>query len=142
MLDVEEHFMIKDLYRKGISISEIARRTGRDRKTVRKLAAAPLVPPCVRAQPAARTHKLDSFVPYLQGRIGEGSSMPPNCSPKSASKATLAQTQLKDWLKPQRPARQVAATVRFETDPGEQAQTDCHFGTITHQGKPNGCMPF
>jgi transposase len=36
MLTVEEHFMMKDMHRKGVSISEIARRTGRDRKTVRK----------------------------------------------------------------------------------------------------------
>lgn len=37
MLGVETRFMIKDKCRKGISISEIARRTGHDRKTVRKV---------------------------------------------------------------------------------------------------------
>ena len=37
MLTVEERFMIKEMYRKGVSISEIARRTGRDRKTIRQL---------------------------------------------------------------------------------------------------------
>ena len=36
VLAVETRFMIKDMHRKGISISEIARQTGRDRKTVRK----------------------------------------------------------------------------------------------------------
>lgn len=44
MLAVEDRFMIKDLYRKGVSISEIARRTGHDRKTVRKIATGPVVP--------------------------------------------------------------------------------------------------
>ncbi|MCO6452012.1 MAG: helix-turn-helix domain-containing protein, partial [Caldilineales bacterium] len=35
MLDVEERYMIRELHRQGVSISEIARRTGCDRKTVR-----------------------------------------------------------------------------------------------------------
>jgi hypothetical protein len=37
MLSVEKRFMIKDLPRKGLSISEIARRTGNDRKTIRNM---------------------------------------------------------------------------------------------------------
>lgn len=45
MLKLEEQFMIKDLYRKGVSISEIARRTGRDRKTIRQIVTAPLAAP-------------------------------------------------------------------------------------------------
>ncbi len=36
MLALEERFMIREMYRKGVSISEIARRTGRDRKTIRQ----------------------------------------------------------------------------------------------------------
>ncbi len=41
MLEVEERFMIRDLHRKGVSISEIARQTGRDRKTIRKAVTEP-----------------------------------------------------------------------------------------------------
>ena len=41
MLALEERFMIRELYRTGVSISEIARRTGRDRKTIRQIATAP-----------------------------------------------------------------------------------------------------
>jgi transposase len=41
MLTLEERFMIKEMYRKGVSISEIALRMGRDRKTIRQLLAAP-----------------------------------------------------------------------------------------------------
>ena len=33
MLKVEDRFMIKDLHRKGMTISDIARMTGHDRKT-------------------------------------------------------------------------------------------------------------
>ncbi len=41
MLRVEERFVIRELYGKGVSISEIARLTGHDRKTIR----APPPPP-------------------------------------------------------------------------------------------------
>ena len=50
MLDLEERFMIRDLYRKGVSISEIARRTGRDRKTIRKIVRGELIPKPTRRQ--------------------------------------------------------------------------------------------
>ncbi len=52
MLDLEERFMIRDLYRKGVSISEIARRTGRDRKTIRKIISGELT-----AKPTRRQRK-------------------------------------------------------------------------------------
>lgn len=70
MLTLEERFMIKEMYRKGVSISEIARRTGRDRKTIRQLVTAQLVmPPKPRAM---RPRKIDPYVPYLQSRLGDG----------------------------------------------------------------------
>jgi transposase len=36
VLSIEEKLGMMDLYRKGVSISEIAGQTGRDRKTIRK----------------------------------------------------------------------------------------------------------
>jgi len=51
MLDVEERFMIRDVHRRGMSISEIARRAGHDRKTIRKVVRGSL------AEPKARQHK-------------------------------------------------------------------------------------
>ncbi len=41
MLRVENRFMIKDLYRKGVNITEIARQTGHDRKTIRAILKGP-----------------------------------------------------------------------------------------------------
>ena len=69
MLSVENRFMIKDLHRKGWSISAIARQTGNDRKTIRKILGEPLI-----REPQRRTrrHKLDAFVPYLERRMAEG----------------------------------------------------------------------
>jgi transposase len=63
--------MMKEMYRKGISISEIARQTGRDRKTVRKAIQGELI---VKKKAAAepRARKLDSYTEYLQARMQEG----------------------------------------------------------------------
>jgi transposase len=70
MLAIEERFMIKELYRKGVSISDIARQTGRDRKTIRKLVTAPLLPEPKPRQPKPRL--IDPYVPYLEQRMSEG----------------------------------------------------------------------
>ena len=45
MLALEDRFMIREMYRKGVSISEIARRIGRDRKTIRQIVTAPELAP-------------------------------------------------------------------------------------------------
>jgi len=67
MLILVERLMIKEMYRKGVSISEITRRTGRDRKSIRKMVTTPLV-----AAPKSRkrqARKIDPYVPYLESRI-------------------------------------------------------------------------
>ncbi len=43
MLTVEERFMIKELHRQGKTVNAIARETGHDRKTVRKVIAGELM---------------------------------------------------------------------------------------------------
>jgi len=42
MVNLEERYMIRAMYRKGQSISAIARQMGRDRKTIRKVIQAEL----------------------------------------------------------------------------------------------------
>jgi len=50
---------------------------------------------------------------------------------------------LKGFMQPFRAARQSAATVRFETEPGEQAQVDWgHFGNIQHHGRRRKLYAF
>ncbi len=44
MLQAEERFVIRELYGKGVSISEITRLTGHDRKTIRAALSQPLLP--------------------------------------------------------------------------------------------------
>jgi transposase len=141
MLSVEKRFMIKDLHRKGVSISEIARRTGNDRKTIRKILGEPLIQ---ERQRRARRHKLDAFVAYLERRMAEGVFN----APKLLREIRLLGyqggiTQLRLFLQPFRQIRPAPATVRFETQPGEQAQVDwAHFGFIVHEGRRRPLYAF
>ncbi len=142
MLDVENRFMIKDLYRKGVSISDIARQTGHDRKTVRKIATSPVL--LERAPRPSRVRKLDPFVAYLEQRLADGVSNANKLLVELRQRGYCGgRTQLKDWLQPRRPARLPEPTLRFETEPGEQAQVDfAHFGTIQHHGRDQRLYAF
>lgn len=140
---MEEHFVIKDLYRKGVSISEIARQTGHDRKTVRKLATAPLaVPPQRRL--SSRPTKLDPFVAHLEQRLADGVTNAFKLFVEIQAQGYSGKyTRVKDWMSGHRPPRTPSATVRFETAPGQQAQVDfAHFGTISHLGRERRLYAF
>ena len=67
MLRVEERFVIRELYGRGVSISEIARLTGHDRKTIRAALSQPLLPAPRPARPP-RASKLDPYS-ALQGCV-------------------------------------------------------------------------
>ncbi len=134
MLRVEIRFMIKDLYRKGVTISEIARISGHSRTTVRAIVNGPVSPPSPKRK--ARARKMGPFIPYLEKRMAQGVY---NCR-KLLDEIRRQGYQgswslLKSFVQPYRQARRQEATVRFETEPGEQAQVDwAHFGFIEHHG--------
>jgi transposase len=135
MLDVEERFMIRVLHRKGLSISEIARRTGRDRKTVRKAISGPVM---AQAKPRqVRVRKIDPYVPYLLERIGVGVLNAHKLYQEIRGLGYPGkETQVRIFVQPHRERQRSQATVRFETKPGQQAQVDWgHFGHILHHGK-------
>jgi transposase len=142
MLNVEKRFMIRELFRSGVTISEIARRTGHSRRTIRAIVNGVVCPPPQKRK--ARVKKLDPFVPYLEKRMAEG---------VFNSKKLLGEIRrqgyqggwslLKTFIQPYRQARQPVATVRFETGPGEQAQVDwAHFGFIEHCGRRRRLYAF
>jgi transposase len=135
MLKVEDRFMIKDMHRRGMAISDIARITGRDRKTIRGIVNGPVNPPPTERK--ARAKKIDPFVPYLEKRIEEGVLNGNKLFDEIRRQGYQGgKTMLKYFLQPYREARRQEATVRFETEPGEQAQVDWgHFGLIEHQGR-------
>ena len=142
MLKVEHRFMIKDLYRRGVPISEIARITGHDRKTIRTVLNEPVNPAPRKRKP--KDKKLEPFAPYLEERIQEGVL---NCNKLLAEIQRQGyhggKSLVKDFVQPYREARRQEATVRFETAPGEQAQVDWgHFGFIDHHGSRRRLYAF
>jgi transposase len=142
MLKVEQRFMIKILYERGLSISEVARITGHNRRTVRKIVAGPVSPPAQRRKP--KGSKLDPFVSYLRKRMSEGVF---NCN-KLLDELRKQGYQggrslVKNFVQPYRATQREIATVRFETEPGEQAQVDWgHFGFIEHYGRRRRLYAF
>jgi transposase len=135
MITWEGWMDILTLYRKGLSISEISRRTGHTRKTVRKYVQAKK-PPTYKPRPK-RPSILEPYKPYLRKRMAEGVF---NCSKLWDEIRSQGyhggKTIVKEFVKPYRKSQKELATVRFETGPGEQAQIDwAHFGKIFHEGR-------
>src|SRR5690606_8312507 len=126
---------IMRLHAAGLSIREIARRTGFARNTVRKYLRNPVVP---RYGPRPRRpSKLDPFKPYLQQRMAAGVFNANRLLQELRAQGyTGGVTILKDYLKPYRPPRQPKAVVRFEPAIGEQAQVDWgEFAYTDAQGR-------
>lgn len=144
MLNVERCYMIKQMSADGVSISEIARRTGHDRKTVRAALDRPLIPSSQKGQ--TRSSKLDAFEPYLEQRIARGVLNAAKLYREIVDQGYTGKDRLvRSFVQPRREAyrQAVEATVRFETEPGEQAQVDWgHFGTLIHQGRQRRLYAF
>lgn len=125
MIKGEEWFMIRDLYKKGLSISEISRKTKHDRKTIRRIISSDQIPK-MKERPQ-RPSKLDPFKGYLRKRMDLGVF---NCVKLLREIKEMGyQGQysiLKDYIKPFRQSQK--AVIRYETLPGYQAQVD--WGTV------------
>jgi len=132
MIQGEVWYMIRELLRQGLSIREIARRTGHDRKTISKVRKDPGHPkPQERLK---RDSKLDPFKPYLRQRA-EGSVL------NAAKLLGEIRRQgysggialVRQFIHPLRPVVPLV-TERSETSPGRQAQMDwASCGHIWHQ---------
>lgn len=137
MLNKEKWVLIRalsNMAKEGLSVSEIARQTGHDRKTVRKYLLAKEEP---KYNALRRGSKLDSYKDYIRIRLKEI----PELSNRRILREIKAQgytgsrSILGEFTKPLREAKQKEAVIRFETIPGEQAQVDwSSFGTIEEYG--------
>lgn len=121
---------VQTLQREGVSVSEISRLVGHDRKTVRKYLRTGGIP---RYGPRARRPgKLEAFQEYLEGRLRQG------CWNGVVLLRELNErgysggySILKEHLQPRRQAARQVAVRRFETPPGQQAQLDWgHLGYL------------
>jgi hypothetical protein len=69
MVRLGELMMILELHRQGVSITAIARRTGRDPKTVRKYIERGIEAPAYGPRSVGRPCKLASFMQFLNERV-------------------------------------------------------------------------
>lgn len=134
-----------DLYRKGVSISEIARQTGRDRKTVRKAVKDKNQPIRKKQQRTAkRERKIGPYENYLKRRMTEGVYNTRKLYRELRERGySGGLTQVILYVQPYRPKHAESAVMRFETEPGQQGQVDWgYFGTIEHEGRQRKLYVF
>jgi len=127
VVKLEEWMRLHELRQRGLSISEISRELGMDRKTVRKYLTGP---PKTYQRNNITPVKLDSYKSYLRERweqgVHNGAKLLGEIQKRGYSGGY---TQLREWIKPWRSEERQRAYVRFETGPGEQSQLDWgHFG--------------
>jgi transposase len=124
-----------ELSGQNLSIRAIARRLDISRNTVRKYVRAPGLP--VAKPRPQRPSKVDPFCDHVHRRLAAGVE---NCvvllRELRAQGYAGSYSILKDYVRPLRLGRAVKATMRFETQPGEQAQVDFgHFPFLTPDGQ-------
>ena len=129
MLKGRDVLMIHDLHRQGLTIQEIARRTGRDRKTVRKYLEAGMETP-VYGPRQPRPSILDPYKDYLRGRLERYPGLTASRLLREIREFGYPgqATTVKDFVREVRPTPAPIFERRFETPPGHQAQVDfAHF---------------
>ena len=133
---------IYELKGQGYSAREIARGLGLARNTVLRYLKGT---EAMRAQPRPlRGSKLDPYTSYMDRRISEGLE---NCRVLLREIRGLgyegSYSTVADYIRPRRRPRQPQATVRFETNPGEQAQVDWgSFAYVDEAGRKRRVWAF
>src|SRR5882762_4395115 len=127
MVQLGELMMILELHRQGLTVTAIARRTGRDPKTVRKYIERGVEAPVYGPRSVGRPSKLAPFLGFLRERVVAFPDL-------SAVRLTReirelgyagAYTAVKRFLAVIRPENGPKPyEVRFETPPGVQGQVD------------------
>lgn len=123
--------MIHDPGQLGLRISEIARRTGLDRKTVRRRLAGTPGPPTYGPR-KSRPRRIDDYADYLRERVAAHPRLSGRRLHREIAELgyTGGYTAVTDYLRTVRPKEGRRFELRFETPPGRQAQADfAHFRT-------------
>lgn len=127
MITKEDFIVIHSLYAKGHSISEIARLTKLNRRTVRRRLKDTELKPAARA--VNKVSKLEPFKPYILDLISKSNyRIPASVILKDIKDLGYlgGRTILCDFLNQLYKEREVISdpVVRFETEPGQQVQVD------------------
>jgi transposase len=130
--------MILDLARQGLTVSAIARRTGHDRKTVRKYIERGLEPPAYKAREPAPS-PLAPFEAFLRERVGRFPDLTGRRLWREIRELgfTGGYATVTDFLRTVRPpAEPTAFERRFETPPGRQGQVDFAYFKVRFEDEP------
>lgn len=123
MLSKEDWMNIKAQFEKGVYFKDIAMELGVHPRTVRRAIKRSGSPPG--ARPGARRSKLDPFKARIDELLQEGvwnAVVLHRLITEQGYDGGL--TIIRNYVKPKRPLRLKKATVRFETGPGQQLQSD------------------
>jgi transposase len=122
MLRKEDFAVIKALHERGVYQKDIAEQLGVHPKTVSRALKRDSAPAGKRAK---RDEKLDPFKPTVDRMLSEGVwNAVVILRAIQAEGYTGKSTMLRLYIQPKRALRQGRATVRFETPPGRQLQSD------------------
>ncbi len=122
MTTQEEFHMIKQIYANGMSITNIAKITGRSWNTVKTIVTTEEHQPYSRKPSES---KLDPYKNYILRRMNEGCLNAMIILDEIIELGYTGKvTILRDFMRPHRKRCKQQAFKRFETKPGEQAQVD------------------
>ena len=133
--------MIKSMKDQGLSISEISRRLGISRTTVRKYLKSGKLPQYHRI-PAGSMIK--PYIPLMREMIDMHNLSAVRIYEELKKKGFQGSYSLvKQYSRPMRNDRKILAVYRYETDPGKQSQVDFgEFGYIDIDGKRRKLYAF
>lgn len=137
MVKLGDIIMILDLAREGLSVSAIARRTGLDRKTIRRHLARGLEVPTYGPR-APRPTLLDPYRAYLRDRVAAFPELTGRRLLREIRERgyTGGYTAVTTFLREVRPDPDRGFERRFETPPGKQAQVDFAFFKTVFTDEP------
>jgi excisionase family DNA binding protein len=135
LLNSEVWHVFKEMHEQGMTVSEIARRTGVSRPTVMKYIQSG-EPPVYGSSGNGRLSILEPYKPYIRERIEGYNLSGVRILEEIKAKGYVGEyTILKNYCRTLRNDVKVKAVWRFETKPGEQAQVDYgEFGPIEIDG--------
>jgi transposase len=131
--------MILDLARQGLTVSAIARRTGHDRKTIRKYLERGLEPPAYTPRPPTPS-PLAPFEAFLRERVARFPDLTGRRLWREVRDLGFpgGYSTVTDFLRTVRPPAEPAAFERrFETPPGRQAQVDFAYFKLRFEDEPS-----
>jgi len=134
MIRKEDFGVIKSLHQRGIYLSDIAEELGVHPKTVRRALKRGGAP---KGERKKRGSQLEAYKATIDRLLAEGVWNAMVILREIEAEGYQGKiTVPRDYIRPKRGLRPNRATVRFETGPGEQMQSDWGEVVVEIAGKP------